>query len=284
MKRNTTKPAIEVKVVRLAHANGLDLPAYQTSGSAGMDLIAAVPARKPLQLAPGARVLVPTGLILELPKGTEAQVRPRSGLALRHGITVLNSPGTIDSDYRGEVMVLLANLGTDAFDIRRGERIAQLVIQRVEQAVLVEVDQAAATAAVPAALARQGARPGAHYKIEISKLSVSAAITPRRRRASAAAPTKPGRKPPVRNSPLFSRIFDTKGKGYAHLDLCTAARSHRRSPRLQHTARRCRSGHADFRTARPREPRDLFGARRECRRGDPAHAAGGARQGQRASY
>jgi dUTP pyrophosphatase len=145
MKRNTTKPAIEVKVVRLAHANGLDLPAYQTSGSAGMDLIAAVPARKPLQLAPGARVLVPTGLILELPKGTEAQVRPRSGLALRHGITVLNSPGTIDSDYRGEVMVLLANLGTDAFDIRRGERIAQLVIQRVEQAVLVEVDQAAAT-------------------------------------------------------------------------------------------------------------------------------------------
>ena len=145
MKRNTTKPAIEVKVVRLAHGKGLDLPTYQTSGAAGMDLIAAVPARKPLRLSPGTRALVPTGLILELPIGTEAQVRPRSGLALRHGITVLNSPGTIDSDYRGEVMVLLANLGSDAFDIRRGERIAQLVIQRVEQAVLVEVDQAAAT-------------------------------------------------------------------------------------------------------------------------------------------
>jgi dUTP pyrophosphatase len=145
MKRSTTKSAIAVKVVRLAHGKGLDLPTYQTSGAAGMDLIAAVPARRPLRLSPGTRALVPTGLILELPIGTEAQVRPRSGLALRHGITVLNSPGTIDSDYRGEVMVLLANLGSDAFDIRRGERIAQLVIQRVEQAVLVEVDQAAAT-------------------------------------------------------------------------------------------------------------------------------------------
>jgi dUTP pyrophosphatase len=145
MTRKTGKPSIEVGVVRLAHGKGLDLPTYQTSGAAGMDLIAAVPARKPLRLSPGARALVPTGLILELPIGSEAQVRPRSGLALRHGITVLNSPGTIDSDYRGEVMVLLANLGSDAFDIRRGERIAQLVIQRVEQAVLVEIDQAAAT-------------------------------------------------------------------------------------------------------------------------------------------
>jgi dUTP pyrophosphatase len=145
MKHKTAQPTIEVKVVRLAHGKRLDLPAYQTSGAAGMDLLAAVPARKPLRLSPGARALVPTGLILELPMGTEAQVRPRSGLALRHGITVLNSPGTVDSDYRGEVMVLLANLGIDAFDIRRGERIAQLVIQRVERAVLVEVKEAAAT-------------------------------------------------------------------------------------------------------------------------------------------
>lgn len=145
MKRKTARPTIEVKVVRLERSKGLDLPAYQTSGAAGMDLIAAVPPRKPLRLSPGARALVPTGLILELPMGTEAQVRPRSGLALRHGITVLNSPGTIDRDYRGEVMVLLVNLGTDAFDIRRGERIAQLVIQRVERAVLVEVEEAAAT-------------------------------------------------------------------------------------------------------------------------------------------
>jgi dUTP pyrophosphatase len=145
MKRNTGKPIIQIKVERLAHGEGLDLPAYQTSGAAGLDLLAAVPARKPLRLPPGARALVPTGLILELPMGTEGQVRPRSGLALRHGVTVLNSPGTIDSDYRGEVMVLLANLGSDAFEIRRGERIAQLVIQRVEQGILVEVDEAAAT-------------------------------------------------------------------------------------------------------------------------------------------
>jgi dUTP pyrophosphatase len=139
MKRAAAKPTIKVKVVRLPHAEGLDLPAYQSRGAAGMDLLAAVTARKPMRLAAGARCLVPTGLILELPVGTEAQVRPRSGLALRHGITVLNSPGTIDSDYRGEVMVLLANLGDATFEIRRGERIAQLVIQRVEQAALVEV-------------------------------------------------------------------------------------------------------------------------------------------------
>ena len=145
MKRIAAKPKIKVKVVRLAHGRGLDLPAYQSSGAAGMDLLAAVAARTPMHLAPGARALVPTGLILELPAGTEAQVRPRSGLALRHGITVLNSPGTIDCDYRGEVMVLLANLGDAAFDIRRGERIAQLVIQRVEQAALVEVDATTAT-------------------------------------------------------------------------------------------------------------------------------------------
>jgi dUTP pyrophosphatase len=145
MKRAAARPTIKVKVVRLPHAEGLDLPAYQSAGAAGMDLLAAVPARKAMRLAPGARCLVPTGLILELPAGTEAQVRPRSGLALRHGITVLNSPGTIDSDYRGEVMVLLANLGDAPFDIRRGERIAQLVIQRVEQAALVEVDAPTAT-------------------------------------------------------------------------------------------------------------------------------------------
>ena len=115
-------------------AAGLPLPAYQSDGAAGMDLLAAVAKDKPLTLAPGARALVPTGLVLELPKGCEAQVRPRSGLALRHGVTVLNSPGTIDSDYRGEVGVLLVNLGDEPFAIRRGERIAQLVVQRVERA------------------------------------------------------------------------------------------------------------------------------------------------------
>jgi dUTP pyrophosphatase len=136
---------LTVKVVRLAHAEDLDLPAYQSAGAAGMDLVAAVLKLRPMRLAPGARALVPTGLILELPPGTEAQVRPRSGLALRHGVTVLNSPGTIDSDYRGEVMVLLANLGETAFAIRRGERIAQLVVQRVERIRLIEVGAAKPT-------------------------------------------------------------------------------------------------------------------------------------------
>jgi dUTP pyrophosphatase len=125
--------------VRLAHGRGLSLPAYQSDGAAGMDLLAAVPEGAPLALAPGARALVPTGLVLQLPRGFEAQVRPRSGLALRHGITVLNSPGTIDSDYRGELQVLLANLGSAPFAISRGERIAQLVVERVERARLIEV-------------------------------------------------------------------------------------------------------------------------------------------------
>src|SRR5207237_511372 len=124
---------------------GLALPVYQSRGAAGMDLLAAVAKGTPLLLAPGARALVPTGLVLQLPLGFEAQVRPRSGLALRHGITVLNSPGTIDSDYRGEVQVLLANLGAEPFAVLRGERIAQLVVQRVEQARLVEVAAIAPT-------------------------------------------------------------------------------------------------------------------------------------------
>lgn len=119
-----------VRVERLPHAEGLPLPAYETEGSAGMDLRAAVPDDQPLTLAPGARALVPTGLKIALEPGFEAQVRPRSGLALKHGITCLNSPGTIDSDYRGEVGVILANLGAEPFVIRRGERIAQMVIAR----------------------------------------------------------------------------------------------------------------------------------------------------------
>ena len=122
---------VTVRVVRLPHGEGLDLPAYETAGSAGMDLRAAVDA--PLTLHPGERALVPTGLVFELPEGYEAQVRPRSGLAFKHGITCLNTPGTIDSDYRGEVKVLLVNLGEDAFDIARGMRIAQMVVAPVVQ-------------------------------------------------------------------------------------------------------------------------------------------------------
>lgn len=129
-----------LRIRRLAHSEGLALPAYETSGSAGMDLRAAVPEGDPVTLAPGARGLIPTGLTIALEPGWEAQVRPRSGLALKHGITCLNSPGTIDSDYRGEVGVILVNLGQEPFVIRRGERIAQLVIAQHAQAVVTEVE------------------------------------------------------------------------------------------------------------------------------------------------
>ncbi len=128
-----------VRVERLPHAEGLPLPAYETVGSAGMDLRAALPEAEPMTLEPGTRALVPTGLRIALEPGFEAQVRPRSGLALKHGLTCLNSPGTIDSDYRGEVGVILINHGQDPFVIRRGERIAQMVIARHAQAALVEV-------------------------------------------------------------------------------------------------------------------------------------------------
>lgn len=119
---------VNVAITRLPHAEDLALPTYETSASAGMDLRAAVPADDPVTLGSGARTLVDTGLQIAVPKGYEGQIRPRSGLAHRHGVTVLNSPGTIDADYRGEVKVLLVNHGNDAFTIERGMRIAQLVV------------------------------------------------------------------------------------------------------------------------------------------------------------
>ena len=120
-----------LRLRHLPHGEGLPLPAYQSDDAAGLDLVAALPQAEPLKLAPGSRALVPTGLLLEIPPGHEAQVRPRSGLALQHGVTVLNAPGTIDADYRGEVMVLLVNLGQENFFVTRGDRIAQLVIAPV---------------------------------------------------------------------------------------------------------------------------------------------------------
>lgn len=125
-------------IVRLEHAEDLELPAYETAGSAGIDLRAAVPEDRQIVLLPGRRTLVPTGLIFELEEGYEAQIRPRSGLAFKNGITVLNTPGTIDSDYRGEVKVLLINLGDDDFRIERGMRIAQAVISPVVQVKIEE--------------------------------------------------------------------------------------------------------------------------------------------------
>jgi dUTP pyrophosphatase len=128
-----------IAVVRLAHAEGLPLPAYETAHAAGMDLRAAVPEDAPFDLRPGERAAVPTGLTMAIPPGFEGQVRPRSGLALRAGVTCLNTPGTIDADYRGEVKVILVNLGEDDFTIRRGDRIAQLVIAPVTSATWNEV-------------------------------------------------------------------------------------------------------------------------------------------------
>lgn len=130
---------MRVAVHVLPHGGGLDLPAYATAHAAGMDLRAAIPADETWALAPGQRRLVPTGLSLAIPEGFEGQVRPRSGLALKHGITVLNAPGTIDADYRGEVAVLLINHGEASFDLKRGERIAQLIFAPVTRAEWVPV-------------------------------------------------------------------------------------------------------------------------------------------------
>lgn len=129
---------LDVRILRLPHAEGLSLPAYETADSAGCDLRAAI--RDVLLIKPGAWVVVPTGLCIELPSGYEAQVRPRSGLAAKHGVTVLNAPGTIDADYRGEIRVPLINLGPREFGLRRGDRIAQMVIAPVIQVSWVEAE------------------------------------------------------------------------------------------------------------------------------------------------
>jgi dUTP pyrophosphatase len=139
----STKVTVELQ--RLPHAESLPLPAYQTNDAAGLDLMAAVSDSEPMTLAAGQYALVPTGLAIALPPGYEAQVRPRSGLAAKHGVTVLNSPGTIDADYRGEIKVILVNHGQAAFVIKRGERIAQMVIAPVVQAALVPVAELSST-------------------------------------------------------------------------------------------------------------------------------------------
>lgn len=145
MSTHTSESRPTLNLVRLSHGEGLDLPAYETSGAAGMDLRAAVPADRPLMLMPGKRALVPTGFVFEVPAGYEAQIRPRSGLAFKHGITCLNTPGTIDSDYRGEVKVILANLGSEPATISRGDRIAQLVFAPVTRAKLTLAQKLAPT-------------------------------------------------------------------------------------------------------------------------------------------
>jgi len=149
--------SVKVAVTRVRPAaERLPLPRYMTPGAAGMDLVADI--GEPVVLAPGARSLVPTGIAVELPSGFEAQIRPRSGLALRHGITLLNSPGTIDADYRGEIMVLVINLGDQPYTVHRGERIAQMVVAPVARATWHEVDDLAAS--------RRGAGGFGHTDVE----------------------------------------------------------------------------------------------------------------------
>jgi dUTP pyrophosphatase len=135
-----SKPQLQIRlhVMRLPHGADLPLPSYQSENAAGLDLLAAVAADAPVIIAPGHRSLIPTGLAIALPAGTEGQVRPRSGLAAQHGVTVLNSPGTIDADYRGEIRVILVNLGQDSFAITRGMRIAQLIVAPVMQVMICE--------------------------------------------------------------------------------------------------------------------------------------------------
>jgi dUTP pyrophosphatase len=140
-----TEKTLKISLTRLPHNLDLPLPEYKTSGAAGMDLLAANDDEAPITLAPMERKLVPTGLVFEIPNGYEGQIRPRSGLALKHGITCLNTPGTIDSDYRGEVHVLLINLGSADFVINRGERIAQMIIAAAPQAQLIEISLATKT-------------------------------------------------------------------------------------------------------------------------------------------
>jgi dUTP pyrophosphatase len=129
---------LELQVMRLPHGADLPLPSYQSEGAAGLDLLAAVAADAPVTIAPGQRALIPTGIAIALPRETEGQVRPRSGLAARHGVTVLNSPGTIDADYRGEIQVILVNLGQDLFTVTRGMRIAQLIVTPAMQVAISE--------------------------------------------------------------------------------------------------------------------------------------------------
>ncbi len=147
-----------VPIRRLEHNLDLPLPAYESADAAGMDLRAAVPQDQPMVLAPGARIAVPTGLAFALPRGFEAQVRPRSGLAAKSGVTCLNTPGTIDADYRGEVKVILINLGAEDFTIRRGDRIAQMIIAPVVQATWTEVDSLDETARGAGGFGSTGAR------------------------------------------------------------------------------------------------------------------------------
>ena len=148
--------SVEIRIMRLPHGADLPLPQYHSAEAAGLDLLAAVPAGAPVAIAAGGRAVVPTGIAIALPAGHEGQIRPRSGLAARDGVTVLNSPGTIDADYRGELQVILINLGAEPFVVERGMRIAQLVIATIQQAKFVESNSLDATVRASGGLGSTG--------------------------------------------------------------------------------------------------------------------------------
>jgi dUTP pyrophosphatase len=176
-----------IKVVVLPHGRGLPLPKHETQGSAGVDLVAAIAADKPLRLKRSAFALVPTGLMFELPRGTEAQIRPRSGLAAKHAVTVLNAPGTIDADYRGEVKVILINHGPKTFVIQRGDRIAQMIVAPVTQVTLEAAETLRASPRGTGGFGSTGAkavRPKAAAKAK-PKLTGTAASKAKRKPAAA---------------------------------------------------------------------------------------------------
>lgn len=175
---------LKVQVRRLDHALGLPLPAYQSAGAAGLDLVAAVAADAPVILKPGAVAMIPTGLAIELPRGTEAQVRPRSGLAAKFGVTVLNSPGTIDADYRGEVCVILINHGSQAFAVQRGERIAQMVLAPVTRVAFVEADTLSTTKRGAGGFGSTGVPATRSSKPAVAKKAIAQSPPEKKRAAS----------------------------------------------------------------------------------------------------
>ncbi len=154
----------ELRIMRLPHAADLPLPAYQSALAAGLDLLAAVEADAPVEIAPGRRALIPTGVAIALPAGSEGQIRPRSGLAIHHGVTVLNAPGTVDADYRGELQVILVNHGAESIEIKRGMRIAQLVVAPIQHATLVESTSLDATERQAGGFGSTGMTPNAANK------------------------------------------------------------------------------------------------------------------------
>jgi len=252
VKKNKKSNKTLLKMARLAHGKGLPRPAYQSKEAAGLDLVAAVAAKKPIRLKSGARALIPTGLCFELPKGFEAQIRPRSGLALKHGITVLNSPGTIDSDYRGEVQVILINLGTATFTVRRGERIAQMVIAPVVQAKIKSSKKLAKTQRGKEGFGSTGHGAAEPKKKTEKRKKVSPTARAKAKKKSKTKSKTPTAKPTRRISKTTSRIA-AKSKTRAPVKRKAAASAKRKPARQTRSRTGTTAGKARARIKRTKK-------------------------------